>query len=177
MFTKVFSQIFDSSIADNYRHRHVFMDLLVLADSEGVVDMTAGAIARRTNVPLEQVQEALDALCAPDLESRTPTEDGRRLLPIDTARGWGWRIVNYEVYRQLRDEESRREYFRTYRAAKRAEENAKGKGKTTRAKGTKPKKNGTNGQHLTDEDATLGGAPQLPHHRLAPHAGIEPHDA
>lgn len=119
MFAKVFTQIFDSSIADNFQHRHVFMDLLVLADSDGVIDMTAGAIARRTNVPLEMVQEAITALCAPDPDSRTPGEDGRRLLPVDTARGWGWQIVNYHHYRQIRDEESRREYHRDYRRKER----------------------------------------------------------
>lgn len=115
MFAKIFSQIFDSSIAENHTHRHVFMDLLVLADSDGVVDMTHDAIARRTNVPIEIIRPAIAALCAPDADSRTPEHDGRRLLPIDTKRGWGWQIVNYQHYRKIRDEEARREYFRDYR--------------------------------------------------------------
>jgi hypothetical protein len=125
MFAKIFGQIFDSSIADNYQTRHVFMDLLVLADSDGVVDMTVGAISRRTGVPLEQVQAALAELCAPDASSRTPDDDGRRLLPIDPVRSWGWQIVNYAHYRRIRDEESRREYHRDYR---RREREAKRKG-------------------------------------------------
>lgn len=134
MFAKIFAQIFDSSIADNYRHRHVFMDLLVLADSDGVIDMTAGAIARRTNVPLEEVEEALAALAAPDPASRTPGDDGRRLLPLDSGRAWGWQIVNYHHYRRIRDEESRREYFRDYRRQEREAARAKkrAKGKTVR---------------------------------------------
>lgn len=74
MFAKVFGQIFDSTIADNYQTRHVFMDLLVLADSDGVIDMTSGAIARRTNVPLEMVESALKELGEPDRGSRTPGE-------------------------------------------------------------------------------------------------------
>lgn len=141
MFAKVFSQIFDSSIADNYRHRHVFMDLLVLADSDGVLDMTAGAISRRTNVPLEQVEEALKALSSPDPESRTPGEDGRRLLPIDEGRSWGWRIVNYGTYRRIRDEESRREYFRDYRRQEREKKEPIRAAGTTRKtrNGFKPK--------------------------------------
>ena len=129
MFAKVFSQIFDSSIAANHSHRHVFMDLLVLADSDGVVDMTMDAIARRTNVPLETVRDAITALCAPDTDSRTPTEDGRRLLPIHEARSWGWQIVNYHHYRAIRDEESRREYFRDYRRKEREAKRIKSKKK------------------------------------------------
>lgn len=125
MFAKIFSQIFDSSLADNFEHRHVFMDLLVLADSDGVVDMTAEAIARRTNVPLERVTNAIVALSAPDPRSHSPGEDGRRLLPIDERRPWGWQIVNYHHYRQIRDEESRREYFRTYRQKEREAKRSK----------------------------------------------------
>lgn len=124
MFAKIFAQIFDSSIADNYQHRHVFMDLLVLADSDGVVDMTPEAIARRTNVPLEQVTRSIAALSEPDQRSHSPGDDGRRLLPIDPHRTWGWQIVNYQHYRQIRDEEGRREYFREYRKKERESKRA-----------------------------------------------------
>jgi hypothetical protein len=53
VFAKIFGQIFDSSIAEDYNCRRMFMDLLVLADSDGVVDMTQEAIARRA-VPLKK---------------------------------------------------------------------------------------------------------------------------
>lgn len=119
MFAKIFGQIFDSSIADNFQHRHIFMDLLVLADSDGVVDMTAEAISRRTNVPLEQITAAIEFLSAPDPRSRTPVDEGRRLAPASLGRPWGWQIVNYHHYREIRDEETRREYFREYRKKER----------------------------------------------------------
>lgn len=112
MFAKVFGQIFDSSIARDYNCRRMFMDLLVLADSDGVVDMTFDAISRRTNVPLDEVKKYIDELCQPDPESRSKVDEGKRLVPIDGARGWGWQIVNYRHYRQIRDEEARRSYFR-----------------------------------------------------------------
>lgn len=127
MFAKIFSQIFDSSIANNCRSRHVFMDLLVLADSDGVIDMTLDAIARRTNVPLDEVTQAITELSSPDEHTRTPDEDGRRLVPLDKGRAWGWQIVNYQHYRAIRDEESRREYFRTYRQKEREAKRAKPK--------------------------------------------------
>ena len=112
MFAKIFSQIFDSSIAENYSTRHMFMDLLVLADPTGVVDMTHDAIARRTNVPLDLVKECIEELSQPDDKSRSHVEDGRRIALVDDHRDWGWQIVNYEHYRYLMDEEARRSYFR-----------------------------------------------------------------
>lgn len=112
VFAKIFAQIFDSSISSDYVVRHVFMDLLVLADREGVVDMTPDAIARRTNVPENVVLHALSELSKVDKKSRSDLEEGRRIVPLDSHRDWGWQIVNFEHYRQIRDEESRRAYFR-----------------------------------------------------------------
>jgi hypothetical protein len=112
VFAKIFAQIFDSSISSEYMVRYVFMDLLVLADRDGVVDMTLDAIARRTNVPEEIVAHAIDRLMEQDCKSRSNEEEGRRLIPLDSHRDWGWQIVNYEHYRNIKDEEARRTYFR-----------------------------------------------------------------
>jgi len=121
VFSKIFAQIFDSSIAGDYVVRHVFMDLLVLADRDGVVDMTLDAISRRTNVPEELIAHAIKELMEPDSKSRSPEEHGRRLVPLDSHRDWGWQIVNFEHYRAIRDEESRKTYFRDYKRQYRKE--------------------------------------------------------
>lgn len=114
MYAKVFTQIFDSSISEDYQTRHVFEDFLKLADVDGVVDMTAEAISRRTNAPLELITDGIKKLEAPDPLSRSKEEEGRRIVLIDPDRDWGWRIVNYLHYRNLRDEEARRSYYRNY---------------------------------------------------------------
>jgi len=115
VFAKIFAQIFDSSIAGDYLVRHVFMDLLVLADRDGVVDMTLDAISRRTNIPQEIIHHAITELMKPDKDSRSPEEAGRRIVPLDSHRDWGWQIVNFDHYRAIRDEESRKTYFRDYK--------------------------------------------------------------
>lgn len=120
MFAKIFGQIHDSSIASDYTVRLVFMDLLVLADKCGIVDMTEDAVARRTNVPLDVVQRAIQTLREPDPQSRTKDHEGRRLLLIDEGREWGWKIANYEHYRDIRTEEERREYHKQYKRKQRA---------------------------------------------------------
>lgn len=112
VYAKIFSQIFDSSIAENYKTRHVFEDLLKLADKNGVVDMTPEAICRRTNVPLDEIKKGLEELSKPDKKSRTQVLDGRRIVLLSPEREWGWKIVNYEAYRSIQDEEARRAYFR-----------------------------------------------------------------
>lgn len=88
------------------------MDLLVLADSDGVVDMTPEAISRRSNVPIDQVIKYIEELQQPDPLSRSKMEEGKRIVSIDPERGWGWKVVNYQHYRRIRDEEARRSYFR-----------------------------------------------------------------
>ena len=119
MYAKVFEQIFESSISEDYTLRHVFMDLLVLADRDGVVDMTIPAISRRTNIPIEIIQGCIHRLSQPDEHSRSGDEQGRRLVKLDDHRNWGWRIVNYVTYRDMRDDEARRAYFRQHKKKQR----------------------------------------------------------
>lgn len=109
MYAKVFSQIFDSSIADDYELRHFFMDLLVLADSDGIVDMTASAISARTRMPLEKVLSLLQRLELPDDQSRTPDADGRRIQRLDEHRDWGWLIINYDRFRAIGNDMERKQ--------------------------------------------------------------------
>lgn len=108
LYARIFLQILDSSIAENWEARHVFEDLLKLAD-DGVVDMTRQAISRRTNVPLEIINKAISVLEAPDPASRDPEENGRRIIRLDENRDWGWQIVNWEKYDKIRSSADARE--------------------------------------------------------------------
>jgi hypothetical protein len=116
MYAKVFSQIYDGTLCTRgpWQALVTFQQLLVLADLEGCVDMTVNAIARRTTIPLEIIEQGIVELLKPDPESRTPTHEGRRIIPLSEGRSWGWLIVNYKHYRQLKREEDRREYHREY---------------------------------------------------------------
>ena len=109
MFAKIFAQIFDSSIAEDWQTRLVFEDFLKLADINGVVDMTREAIARRTNVPLDIINRGITELEKPDARSRNPDHNGVRIIRLDDHRDWGWHIVNYMHYRGIASEDQRRE--------------------------------------------------------------------
>jgi hypothetical protein len=121
LYARVFTQILDSSLAEDWQARHVFEDMLKLAD-DGVLDMTRQAFVRRTNVPLEIVERVIAVLESPDPASRDAAEDGRRIVRLDDHRDWGWRIVNAEKYAAIRTAQDQREKTaeraRRYRARK-----------------------------------------------------------
>ena len=71
--------------------------------------MTHEAIARRTNVPLEIVRRAFGELEKPDPRSRNPDHEGRRIKGLDEHRDWGWVIVNYVKYREIRTQADKAE--------------------------------------------------------------------
>jgi len=122
MYGKLFTQMYDGTLATKgpWQALVTFQQFIILADREGVVDMTAEAIARRTTLPLEVVTLGIRALEEPDPESRSPDLNGRRIVRLAEDRAWGWQIVNYRHYRMLRSQEDRREYMRKYQREYRA---------------------------------------------------------
>ena len=129
MYAKIFNQIYDSSIVEDPELRFTFMDLLVLADMNGVVDMTHEAISRRTNRPITIIRSTILTLESPDPRSRTPDSQGRRLKRLDDHRDWGWMILNYDRFRKIASEEQRRE--KTLARVNKHRENTKKKGSVT----------------------------------------------
>jgi hypothetical protein len=121
MYGKIFDSLFGSSIMEEAMHtRLLWLSMIVLADEDGVLDMTAPALARRTNIPIDLVEDGLARLAAPDPTSRTDAEDGRRIVPLD-GQPFGWQLVNYAHYRALHSNAERRDYWREYRRQRRAE--------------------------------------------------------
>lgn len=121
MYGKIFESIYDGSLAcGDWEALITFQQLIVLADKDGVVDMTSIALHRRTTLPLEIIEKGLKALQEPDPYSRSKGEEGRRIVLIDEDRGWGWIIVNYEYYRDLASREDKRQKDKIRIAKKRA---------------------------------------------------------
>lgn len=118
-FTKLFSSITESTIwCEPDRTRLVWICMLAMADKNGRVWASVPGLANRARVPLVDAEIALAAFLAPDPYSRTPDNEGRRIEPIDG----GWRLLNHEKYRSIRDDESIKESKRNYINARRAAE-------------------------------------------------------
>jgi len=113
MYVKIHDSIFSSSIMEeDLEIRYIWLCMLTAADYEGYVDETIPALARKFNVSKELMEKAITCFLSPDPNSRTEDKDGVRLVKL--RKSFGWKIVNYEKYRNIRNTEDRREYMRKY---------------------------------------------------------------
>lgn len=89
--------------------------MLAMADKRGRVWASLPGLANRAQVSLESTEEAIKKFLAPDSYSRTPDYEGRRISVIDG----GWRLINYDKHRAIKDDEERKvykkEWIRNYR--------------------------------------------------------------
>ena len=122
MYGKLFTMMYDGTLVEDWRALITFQQMIVLCDSDGIVDMTPSSIARRTGIPLEHIEAGIKILESEDQYSRTAMEKGKRILLIDDHRSWGWKIVNHKYYRDLASREDKREKDRVRIARKRASE-------------------------------------------------------
>lgn len=111
-FSKLFGSMWQGSLYGRFEASAVFMVFLSLCDRDGHVDMTPEAIAGTCGWPLDFIRSGIAELEKPDPRSRTPDEDGRRIIRLDDHRDWGWMITNYAKYRDEMRSMDRREYLR-----------------------------------------------------------------
>jgi len=98
MYGKIFESMYDGTLSADWRALVTFQQMIVLADSEGVIDYTPPALSRRTGIPLDIIERGIERLEQPDPYSRSPEAEGRRIVRLDEHRPWGWHIVNYDYY-------------------------------------------------------------------------------
>jgi hypothetical protein len=110
-FTKLFSSITESTVwCEPDSTRIVWITMLAMADREGRVWASVPGLAGRARVSVKACREALKCFLSPDIDSRTKEHEGRRIEEIDG----GWRLLNHAKYRELRDQEARKEYQREW---------------------------------------------------------------
>jgi hypothetical protein len=113
MYAKIFASLYQGTLRGNAHAILVFTNLLAHSDKNGFVDKHWRAISDEVGISVDEVKKAIEYLERPDPESRTPEEEGRRLVPMDEHRAWGWRIVNHAKYRAMRNEDDRTEQNRS----------------------------------------------------------------
>jgi hypothetical protein len=110
-FTKLFSSITDSSIwSEDSDTKVVWVTLLAMADSKGRISAAIPGVSKRSGVNLKKTEEALIKFESPDKYSRSTDFEGRRIAKIDG----GWQLLNYEKYREMRNDSERKEYIKEY---------------------------------------------------------------
>lgn len=143
-FVKLDSGILDSSLWPQTEARTVFLVLLLLAEPRefasavvtyevgslqpaefvapaawyGFVPVAAAGVATRAGLTLEVTHAALRVLASPDMDSRTPNYEGRRIARVSG----GFIVLNYARYRDR--DYSAASRMRRYRERLRNERNA-----------------------------------------------------
>jgi len=117
MYTRVFESILDSSLnlqSVPTAARWLWITMLIIADKNrtGVVDMPVERLAAKAGLSVDDTKAALELLGAPDPESRSQAEEGRRIIPIREDSSRGWQLVNWEEYKVVANEEQQREMTR-----------------------------------------------------------------
>lgn len=115
-YVKLFGSILDSTIwRTPPAVTKVWIAMIAMADRYGEVMASLPGLADRARVPRATCEKALRIFMAPDRDSRTESDDGRRIERIDG----GWRVLNYEKYREMdglsdrrkKDAERQRRYY------------------------------------------------------------------
>lgn len=102
-YTPVFREFTTSSKwAEKPATRCVWLWLMLHADPEGFVPGTIPGLAVAANVSLAEAREAIEKFMAPDPDSNTPDNEGRSLEKVPH----GWRILNFEYWRELAKREA-----------------------------------------------------------------------
>jgi hypothetical protein len=108
-FVKLFGSIVHSTIwREPHPVRLVWITMLALSDRRGIVEASLPGLADAARVTLEECEDALKRLSAPDRYSRSSEHEGRRIAPVDG----GWALLNHGRYRDRLMSEERQEKSR-----------------------------------------------------------------
>src|SRR5678816_318175 len=113
-FAKVFASLWKGTLGLNWEGWSLFVYMLATCTVDGEFDVTPQVISAGTGMPLDAVLRGIAVLEAADPHSRTPGENGARIVRLDEHREWGWRIVNFDKYR-AHTEDPRNVLIRTRR--------------------------------------------------------------
>jgi len=86
-------------------------------DEDSKVELNPNMLAGIFGEPVDLIEKAIGFLCSPDPNSRTSTEDGRRLIKVGS---FAYKVVNLEKYRNSECDDTRRKYWKEYRRTRRA---------------------------------------------------------
>lgn len=110
VYGKIFASTFTGSMvgsgADVFA---VWSYIIANTGPDSVVELNPVLIAAQIGISKEAVSVVLDFLGSPDPNSRTKTEDGKRIEKIGE---FSYHVVNHAHYRGLRNNEDRREQNR-----------------------------------------------------------------
>lgn len=112
MYAKLFASLYQGTLRGRKNEILVFTNLIANCDDSGFVDKHFRAISEEVGLTVGEVKVAVRNLEKADPESRSPELNGARLERIEEHREWGWRVVNYVKYRNVKSTGDRRAQLR-----------------------------------------------------------------
>jgi hypothetical protein len=121
-YVKLFGSILASTIwRESATTCKLWITMLALADRDGLVEGSVPGLADLARLDVKTCHEALAILLAPDPDSRTKTDEGRRIQEVPG----GWLITNYEFYRDKQSADAVREAARLRQQRKRERDSSR----------------------------------------------------
>lgn len=131
MYGKFFASTFTGSMMGSGPTVFAVWGYVIANAVNGQVELNPRLVAAVIGCSQDDVQQAIGVLAAPDPNSRSPTEDGRRLVQEGQ---FAFRVTNHAMYRQIRNEDDRREYNRIKKQESRLRARAAGRKQSRRAR-------------------------------------------
>ncbi len=116
-YTKLFNSIITSTIwTEDDKTRIMWITMLAMSDKHGEVHASIPGLARLSGMSVDEAEKAINKLLSPDEYSRTPDNEGRRIVAING----GWELLNHGKYRLMASKEDEKaanaDRVRRYRA-------------------------------------------------------------
>lgn len=118
MYGKLFESAFNGSMCGAGANVFAVWAYIIAHAKKGVVEINPILVAAAIGMPADHVDSALDYLQSPDPKSRNRESEGRRIV---REGQFLYRVVSYDHYHSIRNEDDRR----AYNAAKQREYRAK----------------------------------------------------
>jgi hypothetical protein len=112
MYGKVFASMYEGSMVGSGPVVFaVWGYCIAKADADGSVLLNPALLAPVIGTSRAEIEQAINFLQSPDANSKNPDHEGRRLLSMT---GHLYCVVSHAVYRDIKNNEDRREYMREY---------------------------------------------------------------
>ncbi len=121
-YTKLFSDLVTSTIWQEPNNcRVLWITMLALREKDNICHATVPALAKLSDITIEETEEYLNKFLATDKYSRSQEHEGRRIAVVDG----GFLILNGAKYREKMNADERRESLREAQARFRQKKAAK----------------------------------------------------
>ena len=117
MYGKSYESMYEGSLVGAGMNVFAVWNYIITKSRAGCVEINPKLLAFTLGGKEEEVESALKFLQRPDPISRSKAEDGRRIIKEGQFQ---YRVVNWEFYQRIKNEDDRREYNRRKQAEYRA---------------------------------------------------------